>query len=186
MAIYRLDIKTNGGTVLQYDPKVVRALLRRVGGEVAARARSLIRAQVGRGKARHARMSTPGTAPVSRTGNLAKSIKVSMARGKSRVSIIDDARSMSGTEAAYYALFLEMGAVGGGGATSGRGARMHLSKSGKLRMDKSSINRTRVLAPHPFLSTALADVAGNNLGQRVADALVQGISLKRASAKSYK
>jgi bacteriophage HK97-gp10 putative tail-component len=170
--LFNLKIAIPPG-MLFADKKQLRGVLQKAGGEVAARARALIRAKGAKGKKRQ---STPGEPPVSRTGVLASSIKVRVSRNGERVSIIDQAQSKGD---AFYALFLEYGAKGGGGDVRGN---THLARtgSGVRRMNKAAINRTRVLLPHPFLTRALEDVAGAGLGKRIAEALVDGIAFKRA------
>src|SRR5690348_15437068 len=103
--MFRLEVDIPKGWTLVYGKGPMRALLRKAGQEVAARARSLIRAK---GPGGNERVSTPGQPPVSRTGELARSIKVSLSRSGDAVMIRD---------IVYYALFLEAGAHGGGGAS---------------------------------------------------------------------
>ena len=168
--LFNLSI-TIPGVTLVATRGAARKVLRAAGGEIAARARSLIRSG---SKGRNRRVSTPGQPPVSRTGLLASSIKVRASRGGMSVSVIDTAAY----RAAYYALFLEKGAKGGGGSVRGN---THLTKSGKRRMNKAAVGRSRVLARHPFLSRALAEVAGAGLGDRIATAIVEGIKFQRSA-----
>jgi hypothetical protein len=158
---------------LSVGRKKLGQVLRAAGAEVAARARALIRARRIGGKKKH--VSTPGMPPVSRTGVLASSIKVRLARNSRTVSIIDAAAAKN---AGFYALFLEKGARGGGGNVKGN---THVTKSGTRRMNKSAVNKTRVLLPHPFLSRALEEVSAAGLNQRIGAALIADIKFSRAA-----
>lgn len=146
----RLQI-TVPSAVFTVQKKNLRKALRQAGNEVAAATRAQLRQAAGAGrlyrgpggsaaayrggyKAGAYRASAPGSAPVRVTGFLANSIKVLMARSGESVAIRD---------AAFYALFLEHGAKGGG---NGKATRNRRGKPGSIR----------VLEPHPFLTTALA------------------------------
>lgn len=164
---YKITIDIPKGWSIVYGQKEMKALMRKAGSEVAARARALIRAKAPGGMVR---ASVPGQPPVSRTGALASSIKVSPWRDGEGVSIRD---------AAFYALFLEAGAQGGGGNTRGRNSL----RTKKGRMVASQVNKTRVLAPRPFLSVALADVVAGGLSRRIIDAVTQDIDFKKSAGK---
>jgi hypothetical protein len=166
---------------LTYDKKLLRQTLRSAGTEIAAVAKALIRGSHGGGRkyGRHT-ASAPGQPPASLSGDLASSIKVRPWRNGEGVSIRD-------TE--FYALFLEKGAKGGGGDTRNK-ANMHLAgtfdwRKGKIRtknrMKKSAISQTRVLAPRPFLTTAL-EQRQQGIADRVRAAVVDGIKFKKLKA----
>ena len=158
------------------DKKLLRATLRRAGAEVAAVARRKITTAVGggviyRGPGGSAakyrggytpgkyQASAPGQPPVSVTGSLAKSIKVRPFKSGEGVAIRDTQ---------FYALFLEKGAKGGGRKSVG-GTRVR---------GKSGIAAARVLAPRPFLQTALAE-RETSIAQRVKEAILQGVKFQR-------
>jgi hypothetical protein len=168
----RMKVDLNLGFV-QLDTKLTRAVLRSAGGEIAQVARSLIKAKVDGKK----RISTPGQPPVSRSGLLAASIRTKSSRNGMRVSIIDKA---------YYSLFLEAGARGGGGNANNarnillageRNGRGKLLR-GRNRMKKSAIDQTRVLLPHPFLSLAL-EQRGASVVERIKASIVTGVKFVR-------
>jgi hypothetical protein len=171
--LFSLDVSVPPEMQLSVGRKKLGQVLRAAGTEVAARARALIRARRLGGK-KH--VSMPGAPPVSRTGVLASSIKVRLARNSRTVNIIDAAAAKN---QGYYALFLEKGAKGGGGDT--RRANMHVTKSGTLRMNKSAVNRSRVLLPHPFLSRALNEVSAAGLNERIGAAIIADIKFRRAA-----
>jgi hypothetical protein len=144
------------GYAIVAGKKQLRAVLRAAGNEVARNARALIRSG---GKKR---VSLPGQPPVSRSGNLARSIKLRPSRDGERITIKD---------VAYYALFVEKGAKGGVG--SGRkGAK------GKANRRGATIGQ-RILAPHPFMQPALDKAVGNGLTDRIERAVVSGLAFQK-------
>ena len=98
---------------------------------------------------------------------LASSVKVRPFRNLEGVSIRD---------VAYYALFLETGARGGGGNT--RGANLRVTKSGTRRMMKSAVSQNRFLLPRPYLSAALAQRA-DSIGERIKQSILDDIKFVR-------
>ena len=157
----KIDIPT--GYSIVAGKTGMKKVLRKAGAEVASRARALIRQKASGGGLR---TSEPGSPPVSRTGLLARSIKVSPWQTGEGVTIKDTA---------FYALFLEGGAQGGGNP----GTSMPINpKTGKRKRAKG-VMTTRVLQPRPFLSLALEQVSGNDLGQRIVDAVVGDLDFKR-------
>lgn len=101
---------TVNGTLLELNKGPLRQELRHIGRDVQRRTQALIRSGgSGRGYGAHT-ASTPGSAPASRTGNLARLIRVRLTQGGTAVRIVDDA---------WYAVALESGAKGTGG--TGRG-----------------------------------------------------------------
>lgn len=139
------------------DKKMFRLSLRQAGQKVAATARQLVRSGSRSGLKYGPRAaSAPGEPPASRTGQLARSIKVKVGRSGESVSVRDTA---------FYALFLEGGAKGGG-------------KEG-TRNKKGRAATRRVLEPRPFLSTALRQDEAD-ISVRLYDALANGISFRPA------
>jgi hypothetical protein len=161
----RLEVKVPAGWTLVYGKTPLKALMRKAGNEVAARARALIRAKAPRGKVR---ASVPGQPPVSRTGTLANSIKASPWRSGEGVTIRD---------VAFYALFLETGAKGG--VSPGRRPRGFTGKWRGKRNSRKGVVGSRVLLPRPFLTRALDEVANTSLSQRIVGAVTEGIEFRR-------
>lgn len=169
MGIVNLKITIAGGYELIYGKKQIKSLMRKVGAEIASLARALIRRSAGGGRTYrgsggsryrpyrpgHYTASAPGQAPVSVTGTLAQSIEVRPFKSGEGVAIRDTA---------FYALFLEKGAMGGGrkGGMKGRAA----NKTG------------RILLPRPFLTTAL-DQRAQSIGERVKNTIVSDIEFRR-------
>ena len=90
---------------------------------------------------------------------MARSIRVRPFKSGEGVSIRDSA---------FYALFLEAGAKGGG----------RISRAGVRVKGKGGISKHRVLEPRPFLSAALA-ARRASLGPRIEASLAQDIRLVR-------
>lgn len=148
-----------------YDRKATRLALRAAGNEIAAYARALIRSSRGTGP-KHA--SLPGQAPANLSGFLASKIKVFLFKQGDGVAIRD---------MAYYSLFLEKGAHGGGGDT--RAYNMRYVKSGRRRM--INIDQSRLLLPRPFLSTVL-DQQKDSIEARLKTAIMSGMKFERRKA----
>jgi hypothetical protein len=146
-----------------YDKSQLRKVMRAAGAEVASVARALIR---------RATQSVPGGPPMNRTGVLARSLKVKSTKSGEGVTVRD---------AAFYALFLEAGAKGGGGSTVAANMLPIGPKRSKPRMKASAVNKTRVLLPHPFLSTAL-EMREDSIADRVRDAVQSGLKFQRIKA----
>lgn len=168
----KMMVKVEARTLV-YDKQHLKRVLRAAGGEVASVARAMIR-RGGPGP------SKPGQPPSSKTGTLANSIKIRPFRSGEGVAVRDTA---------FYALFLEAGARGGGGASRIKanilpagavGARGKVLR-GQNRMKQSAINRTRILLPRPFLSAAL-EARQESIGMRIQAAVLEGIKFQRIKA----
>ena len=155
---------------LELDKTLVRRTLRAAGAEIAALARSKIRAPDGGGRlyygkrypgGRH-RASLPGQPPATATGNLLRSISVKVFRDGEGVAIRDSAPE---------ALWLEGGARGGG----------RLKRAGSFVRGGAGIGKTRVLAPRPFLSTALMEREAS-IGRRLKTSIDDGMKFVREKA----
>lgn len=158
-----------------------RAIMRAAGREVAALAKSLASSQgsgrvyfgpggsAGKYRGGYAKMryraSAPGEPPAKVTGNLVNSFVVRPFRSGDGVVVRDTA---------FYALFLERGARGGGLAGP-RGAKV---RRGRRRFLTAT---TRVLLPRPFLTAAL-DQRAPSIGPRIVRAVEQDIKFVRQRA----
>jgi hypothetical protein len=161
------------GDVLVFDKRKLSQQLRKAGNLVAADARALTAgAGSGRQYGQH-RASAPGQPPAKQTGELTGSIKVNVKRGSVRVS---DAATAHRGAAAFYARFLELGAQGGAG--SGRRGVAGLRNTGRHRTGQRRTQGKRVLAPRPFLSTA---VQRNEraITALIGEAVVDGLDFKK-------
>jgi hypothetical protein len=154
--------------VLVYEKKKLRAIMRAAGNEIAAEARKLIKAAgggvvyrgSGSGKYRPYQpgsyaASTPGGAPANVTGTLLRSIKSTPSQSGQAASI---------RAGVFYALFLEVGAKGGGRKGAGR--------------HRGALGVTRELQPRPFLSAALTS-RESSIADRIRQSIVQDIAFKR-------
>lgn len=126
-----------------YEKKETAKVMRAAASEVANGIRRLIRSKGDK-------PSSPGEPPISKTGRLANSIKVSVDTRNDKVTArIKDTM--------FYALFLEKGAKGGGR----KGAR---NKRGKQATQ-------RVLQPRPFMYRVI-DSKRESLTQRIQEAVL--------------
>lgn len=173
----RLSVTVEAGRI-DLDKRLLRQTLRAAGAEVVGVARTLVRKSQGSGRLyRGKRSSAPGQPPISRSGDLARSFKVSVFKSGEGVAIRD---------AAFYARFLETGARGGGGASRTRTNILLAGQVGrrgrilrlKNRMKRGAVNKTRVLMPRPFLTTAL-QMREASIAQRVAVSINTGIKFVR-------
>lgn len=182
----RLKITVPPGYTIIAGKDQVRAVMHGAGNEVAARARAMIRAGGATRKRAAKRKSTAGQPPVSRTGDLARGIKVKLRRDGEGVVIRDVA---AGKDGAFYALFLEKGAKGGGGNTHKRANMLmafEIGRNGKVlrgtnRMKAAAVSKTRILAPHPFMEPALDHFVANGLADRVRAAVMSGLKFQRGT-----
>jgi hypothetical protein len=160
-----LNITVPPGWTIRAGKQQLRAVLRGAGAEVVARARALIRA----GSRKHP--SLPGQPPRSVTGKLARS---------GRVRVWQDGEGVTIRFTQFYALFLSLGAKGGGGDTSKAASFVNPHNSvGLRRMKRSAISKKRVLLPRPFLGPALDQVIAHGLADRVREAVMSGIKFQR-------
>jgi hypothetical protein len=100
-----LNIRVPPGWTITAGKKQVRAVMSAAGSEVAAKARAMIRAGSRKGP------SKPGEPPHSVSGKLARSIRSRPWKDGEGVTI---------RASEFYALFLSLGAKGGGGDTHNR------------------------------------------------------------------
>ncbi|GAC1335495.1 MAG: hypothetical protein NVSMB20_10420 [Bradyrhizobium sp.] len=164
-----LDVRLSESVILSIGDKQRRALFRKVGNEVAAVARSKLRHATAAGKKRTASggvytASAPGEPPNDLTGRLAKSIQVHPYKSGQGVAI---------RASAFYAKFLELGAVGGGGRLGSRNTR----RRGVI----VATHTARVLLARPFMGAALAE-RGGSLAGRIKDAFLADVAFKRQGA----
>jgi hypothetical protein len=166
---------------IMFTRKILRKNLRIAGNEVARVARSKIRSATGGGRLYYGpggsikyrpgtasmpyRASAPGQAPVSVTGTLAKHIKLRMSKKRSRDAVV--LRAGDDDNNAFYAKMLEVGAKGG-----------RPGQRNKRRRSQLYVSSGRVLAPRPFLSTALAERAPS-IRTRLADAAIRDVVIER-------
>ena len=168
MSLTRFEVRVDTpAAVLALDKARVRKVMRAAGAEVLAAAKAAMRASGGGKAARRLaggrRASRPGEAPAVASGALLRSLRLKPS--KDGLGVIIRASE-------FYALFLEAGAQGGGGV---KGQRNRYNSRTRQRL---SLVGRRVLAPRPFLSTAL-DSRAASLTQRIAAAVDTGVTFKR-------
>lgn len=178
MMVLRVSV---GAAAISWDKKELRAALLQAGNMVAAETRSLIAASTGGGRLYRGgggggkyrpykpgayTASSPGQAPVSVTGTLAGSIAATpLKKGALGVQV---------KESVFYALFLQVGATGGGKSKKLR----YASRNKKGRKAAAARRVTsRLLLPRPSLTAVLED-SGSAIAQKVNDAVMEGLSMR--------
>jgi len=164
---------TNWGEVA-LDTRQLKALMRSAAGDIKTKTARLINQTTGSGRTYRGgggsayrgayrpgayRASAPGDPPVTVSGTLRQSLKA---------YVYPSGEGFAVRERAFYALFLEAGARGGGNAGAGRRraqARRHRARS---------VYTARVLAPRPLLDRVMQQEEPN-LQRRVRQALSQGL-----------
>jgi hypothetical protein len=171
MAALKLTLSNWGEVSL--DKRELRNLMRSAGNDVKAKTARLISQTTGAGRVYRGgggnayrgayrrgayRASAPGDPPVMVTGTLRQSLKTYAFRSGEGFAV---------RERAFYALFLEAGATGGG--NPGRGAKGR-ARDGRRRRNSSR----RVLDARPHLDRVMAREEAN-LDRRVRQALAGGL-----------
>lgn len=171
----QLNVRVTSAGLLVNSKKNLRAIMRKAGTEVAAAAKKEIRGATAGGRTYRGSggnpyrggyrsgpytASSPGRPPANITGTLLRSIAVRPFKSGEGVAV---------RARVFYALFLQVGAKGGGKGKASRNRR------GKA-------TSARVLVARPFLSTAL-DSRSASLGTRIRDAIVSDIAFVRAKAR---
>lgn len=170
-----MSINSWGGLAL--DKKGIRAVLRGAANDVARKTRRLISAGSGSGrayrggggaryrgtyKAGHYLASAPGQPPVKVTGTLSQSLKT---------YVYKDDGGFAVRERAFYSLFLEAGAKGGGNP----GPRATARQRAQARRHRArSVFTARVLEPRPHLDRVMNEEQ-QNLDRRITTAFQQGL-----------
>lgn len=178
-----LTLKVNSWAEVALDKAGMKKLMRGAGGEIARKTRRLIAASAGSGRVYRGgggaayrgayrpgpyRASAPGEAPVRVSGALAKSIRTYAYKSGDGFAV--RARQ-------FYALFLEVGASGGGNPGGSRGARGSAGAQRVLARRHSARGRYagRRLLPRPFLDRVMQQEEAN-LQRRVRAAIAGGLS----------
>lgn len=176
--VVKLAVTVKAGR-LELDKKLVRRSLVAAGREVARATKRLISQSSGGGRLYRGpggsaakyrggytpgayRASAPGQSPARVTGTLARDVTVKPFRSGEGVAIRDTA---------FYALFLEAGAHGGG-SRGGRGIRNLRRRGKRIAMT------ARVLEPRPFLSRVLGQREAS-IGKRIGEAINSGVKFRR-------
>jgi hypothetical protein len=166
---------TNWGEVA-LDKRQLKALMRSAGNTVKTKTARLIAQTSGSGRSYRGgggsayrgayrpgayRASAPGEPPVTVSGTLRQSLKVYP---------YPSGEGFAVRERAFYALFLEAGATGGGNpGGSGRGARR-----AQARRHRARATTRRVLLPRPHLDRVMQQEEAT-LERRVREALTAGL-----------
>lgn len=174
-------MRINSWSEVALDKSEMRKLMRGAGGEVARKTRRLIASSAGSGRPYRGgggaayrgsyrpgpyRASAPGEPPVRVSGALAKSLRTYTYKSGDGFAV--RARQ-------FYALFLEVGATGGGNPTGGRrgAAARNLARRARAR-GRYTVRR---LEPRPFLDRVMKQEEAS-LERRVDAAMKGGLSWK--------
>jgi len=166
---------TNWGAIA-IDKRELTKLMRAAGNDVRSKTARLINASQGGGKTYFGpsgryRASAPGSPPVRVSGDLRSSLKTFVFKSGEGFAV--RARQ-------FYALFLEIGARGGGNPGT-RAVRPVNRRTGR-HMRAKGVYTTRVLEPRPFLDRVMEQQAGE-LDRRVRKALEQSLTWKETKPK---
>lgn len=166
--------------MLEFDKRHVKQTMRDAGKEVADQVRQDIRSAAGTGRTYGGvKASAPGQTPVSRSGDLAKSI---------RITPIAKGMGVKVTDTNGAALSLEVGGKGGGGNTSAGNLKAVVSERRRKRkgvwvtemvthMRQIVKNKTRELAARPFMEIALEKKIPT-IVPKIEKAIMEDISFK--------
>jgi len=117
--------------------------------------------------------SAPGEAPVRVSGKLREMLKTYVFKSGEGFAV--RARQ-------FYALFLEVGARGGGNRFGGKPQAAKLWRERRHRQRGRGLHTTRVLEPRPFLDRVMQEQQGE-IDRRVRKALTQGLTWKESKAQ---
>jgi hypothetical protein len=161
---------TNWGEI-KLDKRELQKLMRAAGNDIKNKAGRLINQSQGGGRQYGShRASAPGQAPTRVSGDLRSSLKTFVFKSGEGFAV--RARQ-------FYALFLEVGAKGGGNPGS-RAVKPINRRTGR-RMRAKGVYTRRVLEPRPFLDRVMAEQAGE-LDRRVRKAVDQSLTWKETKA----
>ena len=159
------------------DKREMRALMRGAGNDVRSKTSRLINASDGSGRvyrrpggAGSYRASTSGNPPIRRSGALRASLKT---------YVFKSAEGFAVRARQFYALFLEVGASGGG--NPGSRASLPINRRTGRKMRTKGRYTTRVLEPRPFLDRVMAQEAPN-ITRRLRDAFARSLTWKQTRA----
>ena len=160
---------TNWGEVA-LDKRELRKVMRAAGNDVRGKTARLINKGSGEGRsyfgpAGRYRASSPGAPPVRVSGALRASLKT---------YVFKSAEGFAVRARAFYALFLETGAYGGGGRRGQHGKATASVRSQRAR----ARGERREMLPRPFLDRVMAAEAPE-LNRRVRAALERGLTWKQ-------
>jgi hypothetical protein len=180
LSALKLSIKHWGEVML--DKRELRAVMRGAGNDVARKTRALIGQSSGSGRLYRGgggsryrgsyrpgayRASAPGQPPVVVSGTL---------RGSLKTYVYKNAEGFAVRERAFYSLFLEAGARGGGNP----GKRATTAQRAMRRRTRARQYGTRVLQPRPHLDRVMRQEAPN-LDRRVRDALTHALKWRETT-----
>jgi hypothetical protein len=178
---------TNWG-VVAHDKKGLRSLMRSAGNDIKNKTQRLINSSQGEGRmyaggggaayrgeyvAKPYRASAPGQPPVRVSGTLRQSMKT---------FLYPSGEGFAVRQRAFYALWLETGAQGGGNPYGGNPSGAAKWRAQNRRKHARSVFTQRVLEPRPSLDVVLAREE-KDLTRRVETALRAGITWRETKGR---
>ena len=176
---------TSWGEV-ELEKKQLRALMRSAGNDVKSKTQRLINRSQGAGRTYRGgggsayrgayrpgiyRASAPGEPPVRVSGTLRSSL---------RTYVYPEGTGFAVRERAFYALFQEAGARGGGNPFGGRSGGVRQRALGRQHRARG-VYQTRVLLPRPHLDRVMQQEEAN-LQRRVRKAFDDGLIWKQTKS----
>ena len=157
------------------DKSALRKLMRSAGNDVKTKTARVINQSQGTGRIAYGprgryRASAPGSPPVRVAGDLRSSL---------RTYVFKSAEGFAVRAREFYALFLEVGARGGGNRFGGRPKAAAAERAtGRRRRRAKGVYTQRVLEPRPFLDLVMSREAPE-LNRRVGVALRNALTWKQ-------
>jgi hypothetical protein len=174
MSDLKLTVSSWGEIAL--DKKEMRALMRAAGNSVRSKTAKLINQSQGGGRIYRYRdregtytASVPGAPPVRVSNKLRASLKTYAFKSGEGFAV--RARQ-------FYALFLEVGARGGGNRFGGRPGAAAAARGQTRRHRAKGVYTTRILEPRPFLDRVMQQEAPE-LNRRVRNAVTHVLTWKQ-------
>lgn len=175
MSALKLTVTSWGEVHL--DNREMRKLMRSAGNDVKTKTQRLINATSGGGRLTQYhgdrkgsyRASVPGEPPVRASGTLRASLRAYPYKSGEGFAV---------RARAFYALFLEAGAKGGGNPFGGRPAASAEWRARSKRKRARGRYTIRTLEPRPFLDRVMAEQEAD-LKRRVRLAIDQGLTWKQ-------
>jgi hypothetical protein len=176
--VSNLQLKVKSWGIFAYDKRAVKALLRGAANDIKSKTARLIARTSGSGrvyrggggakyrgtyKAGHYQASAPGEPPVQVSGTL---------KGSLKSYVYKDGDGFAVRERAFYALFLEAGALGGRPGSRAKTA------SARRQRRKQAPTSARVLEPRPSLDVVMEGEA-KNLEKRLTKAFDEGLTWRQ-------
>ena len=172
-----LKLTVTSWGVVALDKRELAKVMRGAGNDIRTKTARLINKSTGEGRGYYGpagryRASSPGSPPVRVSGDLRSSLKT---------YVFKSGEGFAVRARAFYSLFLEVGAFGGG--SSGGRRREHRKLTASVRAQRAKARgERREMQPRPFLDRVMEQEAPE-LDRRVRKALEGGLTWKETKLK---